>query len=318
VRPLSIAPMMDHTDRYMRVFLRQLTRHTLLYTEMVHANAVIHGDRDRLLGHSPEEHPLAIQLGGDDPVALAEAARIAADWGYDEVNLNVGCPSERVQTGRFGACLMAVPDEVARMVEAMRAAVELPVTVKHRIGIDDRDSYQDMVRFVRTVAAAGCDRFTVHARKAWLTGLSPRENRTIPPLRYPEVFQLKREFPELAIEINGGVRSLAAVRELLDQVDAVMIGRAAVDDPYLLAAADSEIFGQPGPIRTRHQVAEATIPWLESMVAQGVPFHCIARHMINLFAGRRGAAIWRRTLGGQPRPDDPVRLVREALARIPE
>ena len=230
--------MMDRTDRHFRFFLRRITRHTLLYTEMVTTGAVIHGDRERLLGFDLREKPVALQLGGDDPRALAECARIGEGFGYDEINLNVGCPSDRVQKGRIGACLMAEPERVADGVEAMRAAVSIPVTVKHRIGIDHLDRYEDMARFVTTVAAAGSDRFTVHARIAWLQGLSPKENRDIPPLRYDDVYRLKREHPDLSIEINGGVRSLDGVEEHLREVDAVMIGRAACDDPYLFAEAD--------------------------------------------------------------------------------
>ncbi len=242
-RAVSVAPMMDRTDRHFRYFMRQITRRTLLYTEMVTMNAILHGDRESLLGYSEEEHPIALQLGGDDPGKLAECAKIAEDWGYDEVNLNVGCPSDRVQKGRFGACLMAYPDVVARSVEAMREACGLAVTVKHRIGVDDLDQYEDMKRFVETVARAGCDRFSVHARKAWLQGLSPKENREVPPLRYEDVYRLKDEFRDLKIEINGGIKTLAETKTHLERVDAVMIGRAAYDNPYVFAEVDREIFG---------------------------------------------------------------------------
>ncbi|MDP6945861.1 MAG: tRNA dihydrouridine(20/20a) synthase DusA, partial [Myxococcota bacterium] len=227
VRPLSVAPMMQRTDRHFRVLIRQVTRHTLLYTEMLTANAIIHGDRRLLLDFDEVEHPVSLQLGGDDPTAMAEAARIGVDYGYDEINLNVGCPSNRVKNGCFGASLMRYPDKVAAIVDAMRGAVSVPVTVKHRIGIDELDRYEDMAHFVSVVREAGADRFSVHARKAWLEGLSPKENRTVPPLRYEDVYALKREFPGLAIEINGGVTTLNEVVDHLEHVDAVMVGRAA-------------------------------------------------------------------------------------------
>ena len=254
---LSVAPMMDRTDRFFRLFMRQLTRRTLLYTEMVTARAVLHGDRERLLGYHPSEHPLALQLGGSDPGELRECARVAQDRGYDEVNLNVGCPSDRVQSGSFGACLMKTPAVVAACVAAMREVTDIPVTVKHRIGVDDLDRYEDMADFVRTVSEeGGAVRFSVHARKAWLKGLSPKENRSVPPIRYEDVYRLKAELPHLDVEINGHVKTLDEVREHLRRVDAVMIGRAAWDDPYLFARADRDIFGEaaapvPHPPRGR-------------------------------------------------------------------
>ncbi|GMV40589.1 MAG: tRNA-dihydrouridine synthase [Myxococcales bacterium] len=317
LRPLSVAPMMDRTDRHFRTLVRLITRHTLLYTEMVTTGAILHGDRERLLGFGEHERPLSLQLGGDDPAALAECARIAEGMGYDEVNLNVGCPSDRVQSGRFGACLMARPEQVADGVAAMRAAVSLPVTVKHRIGIDDLDSYEHLHRFVTVVASAGCDRFTVHARKAWLSGLSPKENREIPPLRYEDVYRLKRELPHLCIEINGGVRSFSDVSTHLAHVDAVMIGRAAYDDPFLFAAADA-VFGDPHPVPTRHEVAAAMIPYIEQRAAAGEPPTLALRHLLNLFTGVPGARAWRRHLteslrrGADPAASvsDAVRLVR--------
>jgi tRNA-dihydrouridine synthase A len=306
--------MMDRTDRHFRYFLRRLTRHTLLYTEMVTSWAVLRGDRERVLGFDDEERPLALQLGGDDPEALSACARIAADMGYDEVNLNVGCPSERVQKGSFGACLMADPRVVADAVAAMRAAVALPVTVKHRIGVDHLDSYDHLASFVATVAEAGCDRFSVHARIAWLSGLSPRENREVPPLRYPDVYRLKRDFPELSIEINGGVRSLDAAEEHLAQVDGVMIGRAAYDDPYLFATADERFYGDTSPPVSRRQAAEEMVPYLERWHRRGVPVGRVTRHMLQLFAGRPGARAWRRTLSeGASGPDAGPGLLRAAL-----
>lgn len=318
VRPLSVAPMMDWTDRHFRFLVRRISRHTLLYTEMVATGAVLHGDRARILGYSPEERPLALQLGGDDPSALAECARIAADLGYDEVNLNVGCPSPRVREGRFGACLMTEPERVARGVEAMRAAVALPVTVKHRIGVDDVDRYEDMERFVRVVAAAGCDRFTVHARKAWLDGLSPKQNRTVPPLRYEEVYRLKRERPDLAVELNGGIETLEAARAHLDRVDAVMIGRAAYRDPFLLAPADSVFFGDSTPPPDRREVVEAMAEYAARWVAEGGRLQAIARHMLGLFAGQPGARRWKRVLSERAhRPDAGAEVLLEALGHLP-
>jgi tRNA-dihydrouridine synthase A len=297
--PLSVAPMMDRTDRHFRYFMRQITRRTLLYTEMVTAPAILHGDRDRLLGFSPEETPLALQIGGDQPQELAQCARIAEDMGYDEINLNVGCPSDRVQNGNFGACLMAQPQRVADGVAAMIAAVRIPVTVKHRIGIDDRDRYEDMVNFVETVSAAGCQRFTVHARKAWLQGLSPKENRDVPPLRYEDVYRLKQDFPHLFIEINGGIKTLEQAQAHLQTVDAVMIGRAAYDDPYLFAAADGDIYGETSSPLTRHEVAEAMLPYIEAWTRQGLKLNKITRHMLQLFAGQPGSRAWRRHLTEQ-------------------
>lgn len=290
---LSVAPMMDWTDRHCRTFHRLLSKNTLLYTEMVTTGAVLHGDRERLLGYDAAEHPVALQLGGSDPAELAACARIAEEWGYDEVNLNVGCPSDRVQSGRFGACLMAEPDLVARLVGAMREAVSIPVTVKHRIAIDEMEEWPTLDRFVRTVAAAGCTHFIVHARKAWLKGLSPKENRDIPPLRYELVHRLKQENPHLAIAINGGIRTLDEAEAHLATLDSVMIGRAAYETPYILADADRRLFGgEDGP--DRHSVVEAMIPYVEDRLAKGTPLSAITRHMLGLFQGLPGARAWRR------------------------
>lgn len=316
---MSVAPMMDRTDRHFRFMMRLITRRTLLYTEMVTARAVLHGDRARVLGYSEEEHPLALQLGGDDPSELAEAARIGEDFGYDEVNLNVGCPSDRVQAGRFGACLMAEPERVADAVAAMRSRVRVPVTVKHRIGIDDRDRYEDMLRFVDVVASAGCDRFTVHARKACLAGLSPKENRVVPPLRHADVYRLKRERPKLTIELNGGVASLEDVRRHLASADAVMVGRAAYDDPYLFAAADRLFFGVVVPARTRRQVIEAMIPYVERRTAEGDRLQAIVRHMHNVYRAASGARAFRRRLGlGARSPGAGVEVLTGALGAVEE
>ncbi|MBD1860293.1 MULTISPECIES: tRNA dihydrouridine(20/20a) synthase DusA [Trichocoleus] len=315
--PLSVAPMMDRTDRHFRYFMRQITQRTLLYTEMVTSSAILHGDRERLLAFSPEEKPLALQVGGDNPKDLAICAQIAVDLGYDEINLNVGCPSDRVQNGNFGACLMAQPERVADCVAAIMQATSIPVSVKHRIGIDDRDRYEDMVEFVQTVAAAGCERFTVHARKAWLQGLSPKENRDIPPLRYADVHRLKQDFPHLFIEINGGFTSLAQVQEQLCSVDAVMIGRAAYDQPYLFAQSDRLIYGEETSPSTRQEVAEAMLPYIDFWTAQGLKLHKITRHMLQLFAGQPGSRIWKRHLTENScLTGAGSEVVREALALV--
>lgn len=319
LRPLSVAPMMDRTDRHFRYLMRRLTRRALLYSEMLTTGALLHGDRDRFLAHHPDERPLALQLGGDDPVELAACARMAADAGYDEVDLNVGCPSDRVQKGSFGVCLMARPERVAEAVAAMRAAVPLPVTVKHRIGFDQLDHYDDMRRFVETVAAAGCDRFAVHARKAWLTGLNPKENREVPPLRHADVHRLKRELPHLAIEINGGFRTLEAVAEQLAAVDGVMLGRVAYEEPWMLAAVDRRIYGDPAPPPTRRRVVEEMLGYLEDQVAGGEPLGRVTRHLLTLFAGCPGARLWRRRLSeGAHQPGAGAELVSRALEAIPD
>jgi len=321
VRPcISVAPMMDRTDRHCRYFLRQISRHALLYSEMVTIPAILHGDLEKLLGFDPQEKPLALQIGGDDPALAARCARIAEDWGYDEVNLNVGCPSDRVQSGNFGACLMAQPERVAEIVAAMQGAVRIPVTVKHRIGIDNRDRYEDLHEFVRVVAAAGCRHFSVHARKAWLQGLSPKENRTVPPLRYADVYRLKQDFPHLCIEINGGITTIAAAREHLQSVDGVMIGRAAYDNPYLLATVDRDFLSATTPPPSRHAVVEAMLPYLEAQLARGVKLHAIVRHMLQLFAGQPGTKAWKRHLsagGHRLESESGVEIVRGALARVP-
>ncbi|QSQ18924.1 tRNA dihydrouridine(20/20a) synthase DusA [Pyxidicoccus parkwayensis] len=294
--PLCVAPMMDWTDRNCRYFHRLLSRHTLLYTEMVTTGAVIHGDRERLLGYEPAEHPVALQLGGSEPAALAESARIGQEWGYDEINLNCGCPSDRVQSGRFGACLMAEPDLVARLVGAMRDAVSIPVTVKSRIAIDEMEEWPTLEEFIRKVSAAGCTRFIVHARKAWLQGLSPKENRDVPPLRYELVYRLKSEFPHLDISINGGIKTLDAAAEHLKHVDGVMMGRAVYESPYLLAEADRRFFGAQEAPPERHAVVEAMLPYVERRMSQGAPLGAITRHMLGLFQGLPGARAWRRHL----------------------
>jgi tRNA-dihydrouridine synthase A len=294
--PLSIAPMMDRTDRHYRYFMRQITRHTLLYTEMVTSQAIKHGDLDRLLGFNELEKPIVLQVGGDEPVDLAHCARLAEDFGYDEINLNVGCPSSRVQSGNFGACLMFDPDRVADCVSAMKNATKIPVSVKHRIGVDDRDAYEDLTTFVKTVADAGCDRFNVHARKAWLQGLSPKENREVPPLRYEDVYQLKKDFPTLFIEINGGFITLEQSLEQLDRVNAVMIGRAAYDEPYLFAQADALFYGDDSPVRSRHEVVEAMFEYVDRHATNGNKLHSVTRHMHQLFKTKSNNKTWKRIL----------------------
>lgn len=310
---VSIAPMMDRTDRWFRRILRAVTRRSLLYTEMIVAQAIHHGDRDRLLSFAAEEHPIALQLGGDDPGLLAEAARIGWECGYDEINLNVGCPSDRVQQGRIGACLMAEPSRVAEAVVAMRAAVPLPVTVKHRLGIDDRDSWEELLEFVDTVAAAGSDRFIVHARKAWLSGLSPKQNREIPTLRRDWVHRLKLERPELQIEVNGEIRSLTQIEEELRKVDAVMVGRAAVDDPWFLRDVDEVCFGGEPAAQCQSEALESLLPWVAQELQAGVPLRFITRHLHGFFRGEPGAAAWRRRLSEDLRGDAGIAGLEGAL-----
>lgn len=318
LRPISVAPMMDRTDRHFRALMRRVSRRALLYTEMVTAQALKHGDRRRHLDFSPEEHPISLQLGGDDPALLADCAKLAEDWGYDEVNLNVGCPSDRVQAGRFGAVLMLDPARVAECVAKMRDAVALPVTVKHRIGVDEQDSYEHMLGFVDVVAAAGCDRFTVHARKAWLSGLSPKENREIPPLRYEEVHRLKAERPHLQIEVNGGLNTPDAWAAQLERVDAVMIGRAAYDDPFVFATVDARFFGEDRAPFDELDVVRSFLPYVAERTAAGDGLRHITRHLLNLFNGRPGARRWRQRLTNPPalRGDAAVALINEALAAV--
>ena len=313
-----VAPMMDWTDRHCRFFHRLLSARALLYTEMITAEAILHGKRDMLLAFSTEEHPVALQLGGSDPGKLGEAAAIGEGYGYDEINLNVGCPSDRVQEGRFGACLMAEPDLVARCVAAMQARVAVPVTVKCRIGIDDQDSEEDLERFVSTVAAAGCRTFMVHARKAWLDGLSPKENREIPPLDYDRVYRLKAVHPELEIVINGGIASLDAAEAHLGRVDGVALGRAAYQNPYLLAEADRRLFGAGSDMPSRRRVIEALIPYTERHLRTGGRLNNIARHILGLYHGRPRARAFRRHIAEQaPRAGASAAVLLEAM-RIAE
>jgi tRNA-dihydrouridine synthase A len=291
--------MMDWTDRHCRFFHRLLTRQALLYTEMVTADAVLRGDRERLLGFSPEEHPVALQLGGSDPAKLAEAAAIGEAFGYDEINLNVGCPSDRVQEGRFGACLMLEPKLVAACVAAMQARVRVPVTVKCRIGVDDQDGEAALQRFVTLVAAAGCATFMVHARKAWLQGLSPKENREVPPLDYDRVFRLKADRPDLTIVLNGGIETLEQAADHLGKVDGVALGRAAYQNPYLLAEVDRALFGSADAAPSRRQVLEQLVPYAERHLRGGGRLNNIVRHILGLYHGRPRARIFRRHLSEQ-------------------
>jgi tRNA-dihydrouridine synthase A len=316
-RRFSVAPMMDWTDRHCRFFHRLLTRRALIYTEMITTGAVIHGDRARLLGYDAAEHPVALQLGGCDPRALAECARIGADLGYDEINLNVGCPSDRVQEGRFGACLMAEPALVADCVAAMKAAVAIPITVKCRIGIDEQDPEQSLDAFAGAVAAAGVDALVVHARKAWLKGLSPRENRDVPPLDYERVFRLKAAHPTLPVVLNGGVTSVEQAASLLDRVDGVMMGRAAYQEPWRLLAVDPLIFGEAAPLASPKAAAEAMIPYIERELAHGARLAGITRHMLGLFRGVPGARAFRRLLATEAvKPGAGAAVLAEALAQV--
>lgn len=316
---LSVAPMMDWTDRHCRFLHRLLSRETLLYTEMVTAPALVRGGAVHLLDFSPEEHPVALQLGGSEPAELAEAARLGAAAGYDEINLNVGCPSDRVQSGTFGAVLMKQPDLVAECVAAMRAVVDVEVTVKCRIGVDEQEPEEVLPDFLGKVMAAGVRRVSIHARKAWLQGLSPKENRDIPPLDYPLVLRMKQAFPELHVSINGGIASLAQARELLDQgLDGVMIGRAAYHAPTdVLAAADRVIFGQDLPDSDPAEVVARMLPYIEAHLAAGGKLAQVTRHMLGLFAGQPGARLWRRVLSeGAHRPGAGPELVERALAEV--
>jgi tRNA-dihydrouridine synthase A len=312
---ISIAPMMDWTDRHCRFFLRLLTPHALLYTEMVTAQAIVHGDCDRLLGFDPAERPLALQIGGSDPAMLAGAASRGAARGYDEINLNVGCPSDRVQSGRFGACLMAEPALVRDCVAAMRDAVDVPVTVKSRIGIDEHDDYAFLRDFIGTVADSGCTTFIVHARKALLEGLSPKQNREVPPLRYEHVYRLKEDFPALRIVLNGGVRDLAGIRAHLARVDGVMIGREAYHNPYFLAEIEHELHGIVPP--AREAVMARFADYAEARLAEGVRLSAMTRHVLGLYLGQPGARRWRRQLaeGACVREAGPE-VIREAMRSV--
>ncbi|MBI4005990.1 MAG: tRNA dihydrouridine(20/20a) synthase DusA [Gammaproteobacteria bacterium] len=316
-RRLSVAPMLDHTDRHCRYFLRLISRHIYLYTEMITTGAIIHGNRERLLSFSPEERPLALQLGGSDPDDLALCARIAEDMGYDEVNLNTGCPSHRVQSGRFGACLMAEPGLVAKCITEMKKHVKIPVTVKTRTGIDDRDSYAELTSFINHLINAGCTTFIIHARKAWLKGLSPKENRDIPPLQYETVYQLKKDFQNLEIIINGGFTSFDQVMTQYARVDGVMIGRVAYHDPYILAEADQKIFGSIDPAPTRHEILEKYTSYVKQNLEKGIIMSQMTRHVLGLFQGQSGARAFRRHISNNAnKSGSGTELLKEAADKI--
>jgi tRNA-dihydrouridine synthase A len=310
-RKFCVAPMLDWTDRHCRYFYRLLSKKAVLYTEMVTTGAILRGNQSRHLQFHQAEHPVALQLGGSNPLDLASCAKIAEDYGYDEINLNIGCPSDRVQNGRFGACLMAEPQLVAECVHSMQQMVKIPVTVKSRIGIDEQDSYAELCHFIATVADGGCQTFIIHARKAWLSGLSPKQNRDIPPLRYDVVFQLKQDFPKLEIIINGGITDLKASQDLLNQVDGVMLGREVYHNPYLLSEVDNGLYAMDSRVKSRQEVAIALIPYIQQQLQQGERLNSITRHILGLFHGEDGARAWRRHLSdyaNKPGADEQVLL----------
>jgi len=318
-KTFSIAPMMEWTDRHCRVFHRTLTRSAVLYTEMVTARAIKHGDRNKLLDFSPHEQPVVLQLGGSEPKILAEATKIGEDFGYSAINLNCGCPSDRVQGGNFGACLMATPELVADCFAAMQAAVKIPVTIKCRIGIDEQDEEQSLFSFVKALSDAGCKSFAVHARKAWLKGLSPKENREIPPLNYELVKKLKSAYPALHIELNGGLESVAAGVEHLDGLDGIMLGRVAYHNSWELAQVDPLFLGKPAPVATRRDAIEAMLPYIAQHVATGAPLHHITRHMLGLYHAQAGGRFWRQvlTVEGQKHGAG-IEVLYQALAAVEE
>jgi tRNA-dihydrouridine synthase A len=315
-RRFSVAPMMDWTTRHCRAFHRALSKGALLYTEMVTAEALFHGDPHRLIGFYPNEHPVALQIGGSDPDKLAQATRIGDSFGYDEINLNVGCPSDRVQSGRFGACLMREPTLVAECISAMREVTTLPVTVKNRLGVDDQEPRESLFGFVETVAKAGVDVFIVHARKAWLKGLSPKDNREIPPLDYQIVRDLKAAFPHLTIILNGGLDTLAQAKHESEGLDGVMLGRAAYHYPAILGYIDRDFLGEDTPIITPEAAFAAYRPYVVARLAEGVPLHAMTRHMLGLFTGRAGARLFRRTLGEHATGDAGIDVYDAALDAI--
>ena len=295
----SVAPMMDWTDRHCRYFYRLMSKDAQLWTEMVTAKAIIHGDKNRLLDYDAQEHPLVLQLGGSDPKEMAIAAKVGQDWGYDEININVGCPSDRVQSGSFGACLMQTPDTVAQCIESMGEVVDIPLSVKSRIGVDDMENYEELTNFINIVSKAGCQNFVVHARKAWLKGLSPKENRTVPPLNYDWVYQLKRDFSELTIGINGGIMSLAEVSDHLEFVDNAMLGRAAYHQPYILAGVDQALYQKKHPVITREEVLLDFIEYMKIQHTNSVPIRSMTRHILGLYHAQPNAKKFKRLLSGK-------------------
>ncbi|MGN0921393.1 MAG: tRNA dihydrouridine(20/20a) synthase DusA [Cellvibrio sp.] len=318
-RRFTLAPMMEWSTSDCRTFWRFLTKHAVVYSEMVTSGALLHGDKNRFLDFNPIEHPIALQLGGSNPKDLATCAKIAEDWGYDEVNLNCGCPSDRVQNGMIGAVLMAHPKLVAECYAEMQSAVKIPVTIKHRIGIDEMDDYEGMVNFVDEIASAGCTTFIVHARKAWLKGLSPKENREVPPLNYDNVIRLKRERPSLEIIINGGITTLEQSQQLLEHVDGVMVGREAYSNPYLLAQVDQTIYGSDDAVPTRQQVMEKFIEYCEQELSKGAKLNHLTRHILGLYQGLPGARSFRRVISEQAhRPNAGIEVVYNALNALYE
>lgn len=306
--------MIDWTDSHERYFLRLITKRALLYTEMITTHAIIHGDKNRLLDFSAEEHPVALQLGGNDPAALAHCTKIADEWGYDEINLNVGCPSDRVQQGAFGACLMREPQLIAECISSMQAATNKPVTIKCRLGVDEQNPEDTLPPFIETAANAGCKIFIVHARKAWLKGLSPKENRTVPPLDYELVFQIKKMFPELTIILNGGITDIEKGVEYLDRLNGVMIGREAYQNPYALSIVDSLYFAETNKLLDRYEILKAYCAYMEQQLTLGVPLHCMTRHILGLYKSQPGGKLWRRFVSEQlPQENNPLlRLLDEA------
>jgi tRNA-dihydrouridine synthase A len=317
-RRVSVAPMMGWTDKHDRYFLRLISPHALLYTVMITTGALIHGKKFEVLEYNPEEHPVALQLGGSDPKDLAECARIAeTQYGYDEVNLNCGCPSDRVQKGKFGACLMAEPELVADCIDAMKQVTTVPVTVKTRIGIDNQDSYDFLLNFVGKIAEKGCDTFIIHARKALLNGLSPAENRTVPPLKWERAYQLKKDFPHLNIILNGGIKTIEHIQEAMQHTDGVMIGREAYSNPYFMAEIERQMFGNTD-VKTRGEVVEALMPYVERILKNGYPVKDITRHILGLYQGQRGARRWRQILSQEAyKPAANESVIREALKAVP-
>ena len=318
-RRFAIAPMMDYTDRHDRYFLRLITRHAWLYTEMVTTGALLHNDPARFLDFNASEHPIALQLGGSDPKGLAQCAKFGEEAGYDEININIGCPSDRVSSGRFGACLMAEPALVADMIRAMKEQVSLPVTVKTRLGIDQLDSYEFLTNLVELSHQAGCNTFIIHARKAWLQGLSPKENREIPPLDYARVLQLKQDFPQLEILLNGGLKSAKAAFEFLPAVDGVMLGREAYHNPWILAEVDALYYQDPHPLKTRKQVVREFLPYLDKQMQLGGSFQNISKHLLGIFQGLPGARAWRRHISESAHKSGAsIALIEQAMERVSE
>ena len=316
-RRFCVAPMLDWTDRHERYFLRLISKHAVLYTEMVTTGALVHGDKDRYLQFNKEEHPVALQLGGSDPKAMADCAKMTEDFGYDEVNINVGCPSDRVQNGAFGACLMAEPDLVAENVSKMQNAVDIPVTVKNRVAIDEMDEYECLPNFLETVSQAGCKTFIIHARKAWLKGLSPKQNRDVPPLNYELIYQMKRDFPELEIIINGGIKSLDESEQHLEQVDGVMIGREAYHNPFMMNEVDQRLYGEAVDERTSFEILDKYIEYMQKQMDEGVYLKHMSRHLLGLFIGQPGAKAWRRHISENAHKEGAgIEVIQQAVSYI--